>query len=103
MVPLDRADTVQVTEAYMRPPLPYEPVASSRRSNEEPMLRGALNTTVGAIGLREVSVLTVALGAVGLIEQVEGVPVQKALSNPPFRVTKSPAFRNTTSISRLVA
>ena len=69
-----KADTVHKTEVYGRPPLPYDPVASSMRSSQELRCAGLLMMTVGTEGSSGLRVSTVALVAVGFEAQIALLP-----------------------------
>ena len=88
--PYVMAETVQMTEVYRRPPLPYDSVVSSIRSSQGPRLAGLLMTTVGAEGFKAFRVSTVIFEAVGFEVQELPPPRQYDLKCPPNRVTELP-------------
>ena len=88
--PYVMAETVQMTEVYRRPPLPYDSVVSSIRSLQGPRLAGLLMTTVGSKSARGFRVSTIILEAVGFEVQELPPPTQYDLKCPPNRVTGLP-------------
>ena len=90
--------TVQRTDVYKRPPLPYDPVASRVRFAQAPKVAGALITTVGLEGFDGAWVETLAALAVGLLRQKAADSVQNERNNPALRVTLAPGARYMTLV-----
>ena len=90
---LEIAETFQARDEYIRPPLPYDSVASTKRSEQAPKTFGVVTITVGAKGLTGASVLVRPEVAGGLRIHDSAGPAQKALISPPTRRTMLPTPR----------
>ena len=87
----DTADTVHTAEVYMRPPWPYDPVASKTKVEQSPSVVGAVIITAGATGFSGDSITTL-LKAVGFDAQTRTPSLQNALSFELRTVTVSPTL-----------
>ena len=87
------AETFQDRAAYIRPPLPYDSVPSTERSEQAPKTLGVVTITVGAKGLTGGSVLVWLAAAAGFSSHEESDPAQKALILPAIRRTMLPTRR----------
>ena len=90
---LEVAETFQDKDVYSRPPLPYDSVASTERSEQAPKTLGVVTITVGAKGLTGGSVLVWLAAAVGFSVHDGPDPAQKALILPAIRRTMLPTRR----------
>ena len=83
--------------------MPYDAVGSSVRLNVDPKDRGAIKITLGGEGFCGLKVVTTLLGAKGFDLHTAAVPVQRAFTRPPIRVTVSPRLRYVMLLATMVA
>ena len=97
----DAADTVHRAEMYMRPPWPYDPVASKTKLEQSPSVAGAVIITSGATGFSGESITTL-LKAVGFDAQTRTPSLQNALSFELRTVSVSPTLMKFTLLEASV-